>query len=71
MQTQIWTALIACLLAAFLKFKSRCRLSVGEILRLLQTTLFERRSIRDLLHFLDGPPIAMPKPSSQLEFSLL
>lgn len=70
-QTQIWTALIACLLAAFLKFQSRCRLSVGEVLRLLQTTLFERKSVFDLLHFLDGPPGAMPNPNSQLEFSLL
>ena len=47
--TQIWIALIAYLLLAFLKFKAKMGLSLQQILRLLQLNLFERRNLIDLL----------------------
>jgi hypothetical protein len=47
--TQIWIALSAYLLVAFLKFKAKIDLSMQQILRLLQLNLFERRDLMALL----------------------
>ena len=47
--TQIWIALCVYLLLAFLKYQSRTAKSMQQILQLLQTNLFEKRSSRDLI----------------------
>ena len=47
--TQIWIALCVYLLLAFLKYQSRTAKSMQQILQLLQTNLFEKRSLRDLI----------------------
>lgn len=47
--TQIWIALCIYLLLAFLKFQSRTAKSMQQILRLLQTNLFEKWSLTDLI----------------------
>jgi len=46
--TQIWIALIAYLLLAFLKFKTKLGISMQQILRVLQLNLFERRYFMEL-----------------------
>jgi len=47
--TQIWIALCIYLLLAFLKFQSKLKKSMQQILRLLQLNLFEKRDIMALL----------------------
>ncbi|MDF1527921.1 MAG: transposase, partial [Sedimenticola sp.] len=47
--TQIWIALCVYLLLAFLKFQSKLRKSMQQILRLLQLNLFEKRELMALL----------------------
>ena len=54
--TQIWIAVCVFLLLAYLKFVSKVRGSIQQVLRLLQLNLFERR---DLLALLRGDP---PEP---------
>ncbi len=51
--TQIWIALCVYLLLAFIKFQSRLKKSMQQILRLLQLNLFEKR---DLMALLRGDP---------------
>jgi putative transposase len=51
--TQIWIALCMYLLLAFLKFQSKLKKSMQQILRLLQLNLFEKR---DLMALLRGDP---------------
>ena len=46
--TQLWIALCAYLVLAFLKFQSKLRHSMQQMLRLLQLNLFERRDFMDL-----------------------
>ena len=46
--TQLWIALCAYLMLAFLKFQSKLRHSMQQMLRLLQLNLFERRDFMDL-----------------------
>lgn len=46
--TQLWIALCAYLLLAFLKFQARLGHSMQQILRLLQLNLFERRDFMEL-----------------------
>ena len=48
--TQIWIALCVYLLIAYLKFVSKSKKSMQQILRLLQMNLFEKWCIHDLLH---------------------
>lgn len=48
--TQIWIALCVYLLLAFLKFQSKLKKSMQQILRLLQLNLFEKRDLSALLH---------------------
>lgn len=52
--TQIWIALCVYLLLAFLKFQSKLKKSMQQILRLLQLNLFEKR---DLMALLRGDPV--------------
>lgn len=40
--TQIWIAMCVCLLLAFIKFQSKLKKSMQQILRLLQLNLFEK-----------------------------
>ena len=47
--TQIWIALCVYLLLAYLKFQSKTRKSMQQILRLLQTNLFEKWILLDLI----------------------
>ena len=47
--TQIWIALCAYLMLAFLKFQSAVTKTAQQILRLLQLTLFEKRDLMALL----------------------
>ncbi len=51
--TQIWIALCMYLLLAFIKFQSRLKKSMQQILRLLQLNLFEKR---DMIALLRGDP---------------
>lgn len=52
--TQIWIAMCVYLLLAFIKFQSKLKKSIQQILRLLQLNLFEKR---DLMALLRGDPI--------------
>jgi putative transposase len=51
--TQIWIAMCVYLLLAFIKFQSRMKKTMQQILRLLQLNLFEKR---DLMALLRGDP---------------
>ena len=48
--TQIWIALCVYLLVAYLKFISKTKRSMQQIVRLLQMNLFEKWLIDDLIH---------------------
>lgn len=52
--TQIWIALCAYLLLAFIKFQSKLGKTMQQILRILQLNLFEKR---DLMALLRGDPV--------------
>lgn len=52
--TQIWIAMCIYLLIAFIKFQSKLKRSMQQILRLLQVNLFEKR---DLMALLRGDPV--------------
>jgi len=53
--TQIWIALCAYLMLAFIKFQSKLGKSLQQMLRLLQLNLFEKRDLMELLR--GDPPI--------------
>ena len=55
--TQIWIAMCAYLLIAFIKFQSKVEKSMQQILRLFQINLFEKR---ELFSFLRGDPPINP-----------
>ena len=55
--TQIWIAMCVYLILAFIKFQSKLKKSMQQILRLLQLNLFEKR---DLMALLRGDPTVMP-----------
>lgn len=65
--TQIMVALCNYLLLAFLKFRSKIATSLQKIIQLLQTNLFSRRSLIELLkpNNIDRPP------DLQLQLSLV
>lgn len=46
--TQLWVALCAYVVLAFLKFQTKLQLSMQQMLRLLQLNLFERRDFMEL-----------------------
>ena len=48
--TQIWIALCVYLLLAFIKFQSKLKKSMQQILRLLQLNLFEKRDLDGLCY---------------------
>ncbi len=52
--TQIWVAMCVYMILAFIKFQSKLKKSLQQILRLLQINLFEKR---DLMALLRGDPI--------------
>ena len=58
--TQIWIALCVYLLLAFLKFQSKLKKSMQQILRLLQLNLFEKRELMSLLR---GDPLRDKQPA--------
>jgi len=63
--TQIWIALCMYLLLAFLKFQSKLKKSMQQILRLLQLNLFEKRDMMALLRG-DHPPDIMADPNQMV-----
>jgi len=65
--TQIWIAMCIYLLIAFIKFQSKLRKSMQQILRLLQLNLFEKR---DLMALLRGEPVH-DKPPNIYQLALL
>lgn len=62
-QSQLWIALCAYLIVAFLKFRSRLDLSFLEILRKIRPNLFERRNLQELLA---PPKLKIPRKTTQL-----
>jgi putative transposase len=62
--TQIWIALCMYLLLAFLKFQSKLRKSMQQIIRLLQLNLFEKRDLMALLR--GDPPVVKQVNINQL-----
>lgn len=65
--TQIWIAMCAYLLLAYIRFASRTQLAISRIIKLLQLNLFERRSLIELIN----PPIPPDKKSEpQMRFAL-
>jgi len=62
--TQIWIALCVYLLLAFIKFQSKLKKSMQQILRLLQLNLFEKRDLIALLR--DDPPLDKETAVNQL-----
>jgi len=59
--TQIWIALCVYLLLAFIKFQSKLKKSMQQLLRLLQLNLFEKR---DLMALLRGDPVHDKEPDA-------
>ena len=59
--TQVWIALCVYLLLAFIKFQSKLKKSMQQILRLLQLNLFEKR---DLMALLRGDPVHDKQPDA-------
>lgn len=66
--TQIWIALCTYLLIAFLKFQSKSKRSMQQILRVLQTNLFEKWLLDDLLN--GRPAGKIPIADKQLSFTM-
>jgi len=64
--TQIWIALCVRLMLSFLKFQSKTRKSLQEIIRLMQKNLFVKWSLGDLLH--DNPQNNEPIAYKQMAF---
>ena len=64
--TQIWIALCVYLLLAFIKFQSKLKKSMQQILRLLQLNLFEKRDLMALLR--DDPPLDRKIAINQMAF---
>lgn len=66
--TQIWIALCAYLILAWLKFKHRLSYSLQQMLRLLPLHLFERRDLMALLR--GGPPKPRDSEPNQLSLAI-
>ncbi len=62
--TQIWIALCMYLLLAFIKFQSKLKKSMQQMLRLLQINLFEKRNLLALLR--GDPPIDLLGSTEQM-----
>jgi len=63
--TQIWIALCIYLLLAFLKFQSKLKKSMQQLLRLLQLNLLEKRDLMALLRG-DPPPDRVADPNQMV-----
>lgn len=66
--TQIWIALCVYLMLAYLKYLSKIRHSMQQMIRLLQLNLFARRDLLALLHA-DPPRPQPPDPQAKLAFT--
>lgn len=64
--TQVMIALCMYLILSFIKFQSRIGQSLQQMIRLIQTNLFSRRSLVELLQ----PPPKIDQPSLQMRFAL-
>lgn len=64
--TQIWIALCVYLLLAYLKFQSKTKNSLQQILRLLQTNLFEKWCLMDLIMGRYRGQFSVPDPQAKL-----
>jgi len=64
--TQVMIALCIYLILSFIKFQSKLDQSLQQIIRLIQTNLFSRRSLFDLFR----PPIENQNPSMQMRMAL-
>ena len=68
--TQLWIAMCMYLLVCHVKFLSRRGWKLGEILRLLQLNLFERRHLDDLLgNKAQAPPVRPPQAEMKFAWS--
>lgn len=65
--SQIWIAMITYLLVAFARHSAREGWSVQRIMRVLQLNLFDRRSLKDILH---PEPDRHKKSEPQMRFAL-
>jgi putative transposase len=63
--TQVWIALITYLLVAFARHSAKEGWSVQRMLRVLQLSLFERRSLKEILNP-DPPPNQKDQPQMRL-----
>ncbi len=61
--TQVWVAMCIYLMLAYLKYLSKVKASMQQILRLLQLNLFLRRDLFALLR--GDPPVPIPIPPQQ------
>lgn len=59
--TQVWIALIAYLLIAYLSFRAKIGVSMQKVLRVLQMNLFERRPIENLFRPPDKKTLKSPQ----------
>ena len=66
--TQIWIALCVYLLIAYMKFLSKTKRSMQQILGMLQTNLFEKWSLDDMIHGRQTEKI--PINENQLSFTM-
>ena len=60
--TQVWVAMCMCLILAYIKFTSKLKRSLQQILRLLHLNLFERRDLMELLKCTKYPVIKKQNP---------
>lgn len=67
MISQIWIAMIAYLLLAYLKFKSTYEWTVNSLMKVLPTVLFSRRDLMEWLHYPFGRPVEKDIGVLQLE----
>jgi len=66
--TQIWIAMCAYLILSYLRFSSCMHRSIGQILKVLQLNIFERRELIPLIQGITGEP---PGINKQLQTSFL
>lgn len=64
--SQLWVALIAYLLLAYLKFKSKFSWSLYTLCAVLPTNIFSKRNLWDWLN----DPFHKPKPTASLQYRL-
>jgi len=65
--TQVWIAMCAYLLVAYIRFASKTQLAISRIIKILHLSLFERRNLIELLNPPDPPD---KKSEPQMRFAL-